>query len=171
MKKIILITVLLGLSMLNAVTMGKKVPEVTISGEDGGTLNEKAWKTRSMQGKVIAFFYVDPDVKDLNDALGVRLKAEKLDKSKFQTVAVINLAATWMPNALIELALKEKQKQFPDVVYVKDKHKLLVKKWNLEDDNSDVIIFDKNGKCIYKHFGKLSDKENDKVVALIKKNI
>ena len=171
MKKMILMTVLLGLSILNAVTIGKEVPEITISGKDGGTLNEKAWEAHSMKGKVIAFFYVDPDVKDLNDALGVRLKAENLDKNKFQTVAVINLAATWMPNALIEMALKEKQKQFPDVLYVKDKNKLLVKTWNLDDDNSDVVIFDKNGKCIYKYFGKLTEKENDKVIALIKKNI
>ena len=171
MRKIILITVLLGLNILHAVTIGQEVPNVTISGDDGGTLAEKAWKAHSMKGKVIAFFYVDPDVKDLNDALGVRLKAEKLDKEIFQTVAVINLAATWMPNALIEIALKEKQKQFPNVLYVKDKSKLLVKKWDLEDDNSDVIILDKNGKCIYKHFGKLTEKENDKVIALIKNTL
>jgi len=171
MKKMILMTVLLGLTILNAVTIGKEVPELTISGEDGGTLNEKAWKTHSMKGKVIALFYVDPDVKDLNDALGLRLKSAKLDKHKFQTVAVINLAATWMPNALIEMALKEKQEQFPDVLYVKDKSKLLVKKWNLEDDNSDVVIFDKSGKCIYKHFGKLTDKDNNEVISLIKKYI
>jgi predicted transcriptional regulator len=47
---------------------------------------------------------------------------------------------------------------------VKDKNKLLVKKWNIEDDNSDVIIFDKNGKYIYKHFGKLTDKDNSEVI-------
>ncbi|WP_457748088.1 YtfJ family protein [Sulfurimonas sp.] len=170
MRKMILITLLLGLNMLNAVTVGEKVTTLTIGGDDGGTLNNEKWVTDSMKGKVIAFFYVDPDVKDLNDALGLRLKAEKFDKRKFQTVAVINLAATWMPNALIEMALKEKQKQFPNVMYVKDKNKVLVKKWNLEDDNSDVIIFDKDGKCIYKYFGKLSDKENDKIIALIKNN-
>jgi predicted transcriptional regulator len=171
MKKIILMTACLGLTILNAVTIGQTVPDIIIDRKDGGTLSEKAWETKSMRGKVIAFFYVDPDVKDLNDALGLRLKSEKLDKHKFQTVAVINLAATWMPNALIEIALKEKQKQFPNVIYVKDKSKMFVKKWNLEDDNSDVLIFDKNGKCIYKHFGKLTDKENDKVIALIKNNI
>jgi predicted transcriptional regulator len=171
MKKMIFMAVLFGLNILNAVTIGKEVPDITISGKDGGTLNEKAWEAHSMKGKVIAFFYVDPDVKDLNDALGMRLKTENLDKSKFQTVAVINLAATWMPNALIEMALKEKQKQFPDVVYVKDKSKLLVKKWNLEDDNSDVVIFDKSGKCIYKHFGKLTNKDNSEVISLIKKHL
>jgi len=171
MGKMILITVLLGLNMLNAVAIGEKAPEISIRGKDGGTLNEKAWESQSMKGKVIAFFYVDPDVKDLNDALGVCLKSEKLDKEIFQIVAVINLAATWMPNALIEMALKEKQKQFPNVLYVKDKSKLLVKEWDLEDDNSDIIIFDKNGKCIYKHFGKLTDNDNDEVISIIKEHI
>jgi predicted transcriptional regulator len=46
-----------------------------------------------------------------------------------------------------------------------------VEKWGLADDNSDILIFDKKGKLIYKKFGKLSKKEVSSVLALIQKNL
>jgi predicted transcriptional regulator len=41
----------------------------------------------------------------------------------------------------------------------------------LADDNSDILIFDKTGKLIYKKFGKLSQSEITKVLALIEANL
>jgi len=84
---------------------------------------------------------------------------------------MINLAATWLPNAILESKLKAKQKEFPDTIYVKDKKKVLVNKWGLADDNSDILVFNKQGKLIYKKFGKLSEKEITFVLALIEKNL
>ena len=46
-----------------------------------------------------------------------------------------------------------------------------MKKWALADDNSDILVFDKSGKLIYKKFGKLSKSEIEKVISLIKNNI
>jgi predicted transcriptional regulator len=86
-------------------------------------------------------------------------------------VAIVNLAATWLPNALIESKLKSKQKEFPDTTYVKDKKKVLVNTWKLADDNSDILIFDKKGKLIYKKFGKVSDSEIKSVISLIEKHL
>ena len=159
----------LSLSLLSAIEVGETPSSLTLSAETGGTLEDQAWNSDSMKGSVVAFFYVDPDVKDRNDAFGAKLKEANLDKEQFKSVAVINLAATWLPNALIQGALEKKQKQFPDVLYIKDKKSVLVKEWKLEDDNSDVLIFDKEGKCIFKHFGKLSDEESKKAIELIKK--
>jgi predicted transcriptional regulator len=99
------------------------------------------------------------------------LKKRHFDRSNYASVAIVNLAATWMPNALIESKLKSKQKEFPDTTYVKDKKKVLVGKWNLADDNSDVLVFDKSGALIYKKFGKLSAKEITFVLELIEKNL
>jgi len=93
------------------------------------------------------------------------------DRKKYASVAMINLAATWLPNAILESKLKAKQKEFPDTIYVKDRKKVLVKKWDLADDNSDILIFDKSGKLIYKKFGKLSPAEIQKVLSLIEKSL
>ena len=156
---------------VTAVELGKVPAKVVISGKDGGKIDGSAWNSSMLKGKVNILFYIDPDKKDVNNALADALKAKNFSRKKFNSVAIINLAATWLPNSIIEPKLKEKQKQFPHTVYVKDKDKVLVKKWKLADDNSDILVFDKKGKLIYKKFGKVSATEIKKVISLIEKNL
>ena len=148
MKKIILSMMLL-MGSIMAIELGKVPSSVTISGDNGAQINGKAWHSSMLKGKMCALFYVDPDKKDLNMDLANALKAKNFDKKKVHSVAIINLAATWIPNSILITMLEKKQKQFPDTLYVKDKKKVLVKQWGLADDNNDVLIFDKNGKLIF----------------------
>ena len=159
------------MSSIMAVELGKVPKLVTISGENGAKINGKAWSSSMLKGKVYTLFYVDPDKKELNMDLANALKAKHFDRKKVNSVAVINLAATWIPNAILETMLEKKQKQFPDTLYVKDKKKVLVKQWGLADDNSDILIFDKKGKLIYKKFGKLNTAEIKEVIQLIEKHM
>jgi predicted transcriptional regulator len=170
MKKIVLGLLVLGVSLM-AVELGKVPIKATLSGENGGKIDGTAWNSNSLKGKVHILFYVDPDKKDLNKKLSSTLKKRHFSRKKYASVAIINLAATWMPNALIESKLKSKQKKFPDTTYVKDKKKVLVSKWKLADDNSDILIFNKRGKLIYKKFGKVTAKEIPAVIKLIEKNL
>ena len=170
MKRIILSVLLITINIF-AIELGKIPSLITLSGDNGGQVNGSAWKSSSLKGKVSIVFYVDPDKKELNEALSKALKKRHFDRSKYASVAIVNLAATWMPNVAIEAKLKSKQKEFPDTTYVKDKKSVLVKKWDLADNNSDILIFDKNGKLIYKKFGKLSSSEIKEVLALIEKNL
>ncbi len=170
MKKI-LIGLFCLLVSLSAVELGKRAPAVTIEGENGGKLDGSSWHSNMLQGKIYTVFYVDPDERDLNNPLADALKARKFDRKKVNSVAIINLAATWIPNAILESLLKKKQKKFPDTLYVKDKKKVLVDKWSLEDDNSDILIFDQKGKLIYKKFGKVTDEEVSSVIKLIEKHL
>jgi len=146
-------------------------PPVVLSGDNGGNVDGSEWSSSMLVNKVTLLFYVDPDKKEENSALTKALKAKHFDRNKYRSVAIINLAATWMPDAVIEMKLKAKQKEFPDTLYVKDKKKVLVKKWGLKDDASDVLLFDKNGKLIYKKFGRLGQKEIEKVISLIESNL
>lgn len=100
-------------------------------------------------------FYVDPDFTDLNTAASEALKAEAFSKDKYQSLAIINMAATWLPNFAIHGKLKEKQKAYPNTTYVRDVHRAVVKEWKLADDNSDVVVFDQEGKVRFVHEGKL----------------
>lgn len=154
-----------------AIELGKVPTPVSIDGENGGKIDGTAWNSSMLKGKIYTVFYVDPDERDLNNPLADALKAKKYDRKKVNSVAIINLAATWLPNVILEAKLKEKQKIFPHTIYVKDKKKVLVKEWKLADDNSDILVFDKNGKLIYKKFGKVSDEEIKDVIALIEKNL
>ena len=170
MQKVILGFLLLIGSCI-AVELGQVPSAVTIDGDNGGRTDGKSWSSSMLKGKVHIVFYVDPDKKDLNENLSSALKKRHFNRQKYASVAIVNLAATWLPNAIIESKLKDKQKKFPDTTYVKDKKKVLVKKWNLADDNSDILIFNKKGKLIYKKFGKVSDTEIIEVLKLIEKNI
>lgn len=170
MKKVLLVFFMfLGYSA--AIELGQVPPYIVIDRENGGKIDGSAWDSSMLKGKIYTLFYVDPDKRDLNNPLADALKAKNYDRKKVNSVAIINLAATWLPNVFIESKLKEKQKKFPHTVYVKDKSKVLVKQWNLADDNSDILIFDQEGKLIYKKFGKVSDEEIKEVITLIEKNL
>jgi hypothetical protein len=167
------ITLLALLSVtLSALSVGEVPKEVTISGKNGGMAKDgSAWNSSSIRGKVYVMFYVDPDEKDLNSHFSDLLKAKKYNREQYGSIAVVNLAATWKPNFIIEKLLKSKQKEFPDTIYVKDKDSFLVKNWDLADNNSDIIIFNKNGKVIFYKAGKMQDQDIQKAFKLIEDNL
>jgi len=170
MKKIFLLFLILAVSSM-AIEVGAVPKAVTLDDENGGKVDGSAWNSSMLKGKIYTVFYVDPDKRDLNNPLADAIKAKQFDRSKVNSVAIINLAATWLPNVFIESKLKEKQKKFPHTIYVKDKKKVLVKEWALADDNSNILIFDQKGRLIYKNFGKVSDDEIKEIIALIEKNL
>jgi len=172
MKRKLLLAALLATLNLNAATLGA-VPKTTeISGDNGGYVADgSAWSSSSIKDKVYVMFYVDPDEKDVNEHYSQALKAEKEAKRlEFQSIAVINLAATWKPNFVIEKILKGKQKEFPDTIYVKDKKSVLVNAWDIADDSSDILIFNKAGTLLFYKAGKMSDADIKKSFQIIKEN-
>ncbi|HIN48320.1 MAG TPA: transcriptional regulator, partial [Deltaproteobacteria bacterium] len=56
-------------------------------------------------------------------------------------------------------------------VYVKDLEKTLVKKWGLSDDNSDVMLFGKDGKVLYSVDGKFTDAQVQEIIQAVKDNL
>jgi len=149
-----------------------QVPSVVELKEDlGGRLDGKFWSSDELKGKVHVLFYVDPDEKDLNNDTSEALDKEKFPSEKFQSVAIINMAATWLPNFAISSSLEEKQKRYPRTIYVRDYKKVVVKAWGIADDNSDVLAFDKQGRLIFRKDGKLSADEIQKLMQVIKDNL
>jgi predicted transcriptional regulator len=151
--------------------LGEKPKTVVLDKDEGGRVGGGAWSSDEIKGKVFVLFYVDPDFSDLNNAASEALKAEKFGKDVYQSVAVINMAATWLPNFAIDGKLKDKQKLYVDTIYVRDLHKTLVKEWKVADDNSDVMAFDKEGKLIFIHEGKLEAEHIKAMIEVIKKNM
>ena len=156
---------------LFALEVGSALPSVTLQDDNGGKLDGTPFNSDTLRGKVYVIFYVDPDEKDLNNPFSDALDAEKFDASKYESVAIINMDATWLPNSAIESSLEDKQKKYPDVLYVKDFKKVLVKKWGIGDDNSDIVIVDKNGTVLYVHAGLLDDTQIKSAISLIKEHM
>jgi YtfJ family uncharacterized protein len=175
--KFIISMILAGLVILlinpiaQAIELGEVPPKVVLKEKLGGRLDGKPWSSEELQGKVHALFYVDPDEKDTNNTASEAINKEKFPADKFHSYGIINMAATWMPNFAISMALKEKQEKYPKTTYLRDYKKVLVNTWKIADDNSDVLAFDKKGKLIFKKEGKLNDEEVQRLIKVIRDNL
>lgn len=151
--------------------VGATPSQIILKDKEGGRTDGKPWDSSSITGKVYSLFYVDPDEKGANEALEKRLADEKFDRKLFGSIAIVNLAATWKPNFIIEKILASKQKEFPDTIYVKDKVSKLVKEWQLKDNSYNAVLFDKTGKVLISKAGTLSKADIDQYIATIKKSL
>lgn len=151
--------------------LGQVPSKVELKDNLGGRLDGKPWSSEELKGKVHVLFYVDPDEKDTNNETSEALDKEKFPAERFQSVAIINMAATFMPNFLISSSLKEKQEKYPRTLYLRDYKKVLVQEWKLADDSSDIMAFDKSGKIIFRKDGKLTPDEIQKLLKMVKDNL
>jgi len=168
---IFILTVFMINQTTQAVEIGEIPPKVELKEKLGGRLDGKPWSSEELQGKVYVLFYVDPDEKDTNNDASEALDREKFSSEKFQSVAIINMAATWLPNFAISSSLKEKQKRYPTTIYVRDYKKMLVNAWKLADDSNDVLAFDKQGRLIFRKDGKLTEEEIKMLIGLIRDHL
>ena len=158
--------------VLAELPLGEIPPKVILKDDLGGRLDGTQWSSDELvSGKVIVLFYVDPDESELNNHVSDALKAENYPREKYGSVGMANMAATWLPNFAINMKLKSKQEKHKTTVYVKDLDKTLVKKWGLRDDNSDVIVFGKDGRVLYNVSGKFTDVQVKEIVKVIWDNL
>ncbi|PHR55609.1 MAG: transcriptional regulator [Arcobacter sp.] len=154
-----------------ALEVGKLPSPLILEGDTGGIISGKAFSSDILKTKVHVLFYVDPDEKELNEHVSIALKEQAFDRNKYASVAIINMAATWLPNFAISSSLKAKQEKYPDTLYVKDLQSVLVKQWDLKDDSSNIVLFDKEGKVLFIKKGKLNSEEILELISLIQDNI
>ena len=158
---------MIGGNLFSVLPVGE-IPEViTLSEKNGGRVGGDVWSSSELVDKVWVLVYADPDESDLNEAATEALKAKDYSDDVYQSVAVINMKATWKPNFLINTILKGKQKKYPSTVYVRDMKKVLVNKWGLADNSNDIVVFDATGKVIFSVDGQLGQTEIDEMLSLI----
>ncbi len=158
--------------LLAELPIGEIPPKVILKGDLGGRIDGTQWSSEELVSeKVIVLFYVDPDESELNNHVSDALKAENYPRKKYGSIGMANMAATWLPNFAINMKLKSKQEKHKETVYVKDLDKTLVKKWGLSDDNSDVIVFGKDGRVLYSVDGKFTDAQVKEIVKVVWDNL
>ena len=169
--KALILSVFMALN-LSAITVGEVPHEIIIENDDGGMVQDgSAWSSSTIQDKVYVMFYVDPDEKDTNSHFTKALKEQKYDRNNYASLAIVNLAATWKPNFVIESILKGKQEEFPDTIYVKDKNSVLVNEWKVDDDASNILIFSKRGELLFYKSGKMSKEDIANAFKIIEENL
>lgn len=145
------------------------LPIVQLEGDQGGHLDGKPWSSESLKGQLTFFFYVDPDEKDKNQKFSDALKEQNFPSEKLSYIAMINMAATWMPNFAINSALKSSQKKYPKTLYLKDMNKIFVSKWNLADDDYHILLVGPEGEILFSHSGLLPDEDFSRVFEIVRK--
>ena len=167
-----IILILVPTMLLAELPIGEIPPKIVLKGDLGGRIDGTQWSSEELVSeKVIVLFYVDPDESELNNHVSDALKAENYPKEKYGSIGMANMAATWLPNFAINMKLKSKQEKHKGTVYVKDLDKTLVKKWGLSDDNSDVIVFGKDGRVLYSVDGKFTDAQVKEIVKVVWDNL
>ncbi len=179
MKKLslLLFTILLlpGL-LLAALPLGKKLPKAVLSGDNGGYVDGGAFDSTTLTGKLSIIFYVDPDEGELNDKASDALEDDTiLDKAreegKSASYAIINMAATWLPNAVVKGLIEDGQKEYPNTNYVFDMNEVLHEKWGIATDTSDVLVVNKEGNVVFSKDGELSDSDIQAMLKAIHDNL
>ena len=151
--------------------LNQEPPLVELHGELGGRLDGSAWSSREISGVVSTLMYVDPDAKGWNRSVEQALADAHFPQGEFKSIAVINMAATWLPNGVIGALLQKKQERFKDTLYLKDFRKEIIRKWGVRDDSYNVLAFDRRGRLIFYRAGKLSATEVDGLVTLIRSKL
>lgn len=170
MEKMIIYAGLLISSLMAEVNTLDPLSKISIEGDRGGYFNGKAWHSTMIEDKTTMLMYVDPDEKDKGDEFKSTIEAfeKDLDFNHFQILVVLNLKATWKPNALIETLLKDKSKKYPKRIYILDKDSVLVKEWKLRDNEYNTLVIDKSSKVLYSHSGKWKEDEISQIDTLIR---
>ena len=168
---VVALAVILASTAAYSIEQGQIPPRVELKEKTGGRLDGNPWSSEELKGRVHVLFYVDPDEKDTNNEASEALEREKFLSEKFQSVAIINMAATWLPNFAISSSLEEKQKLYPRTIYVRDYKKVLVDAWKIADDSSNVLAFDRSGRLIFRKDGKLGPEDIQKLIKAIRANL
>ena len=125
--------------------LGEVPPVIELSGDKGEGSMVKAGAAANSRRRYLPFSMLIP-MRRTSTMMPAKRSKPRILTSRNGSVAVINMAATWMPNFAIQMKLESKQKDYPTTTYVKDMEKILVEQWGLADDSNDVLIFDREGK-------------------------
>jgi len=166
-----LLAVLVMNQIVQAIELGQVPPKIELKEKLGGRLDGTPWSSEELRGKVHVLFYVDPDEKDTNNDASEALDRERFASDRFQSVGIVNMAATWLPNFAISSALKDKQKRYPTTIYVRDYKKVLVGAWKISGDSNNVLAFDKSGRLIFRKDGKLTAEEIQRLIKVIRDHL
>lgn len=142
-----------------------------MKGDSGSCADGSTFNIANYKGKIVVIYYIDPDEREMNEPFYKAMKEADFKDGSFKSIAIINLAATVLPNFLFESKLKKNQKKYPKTLYVLDKKRVFVSKWGMQDNSSCVTVIATDGRVCWHKCGALTDKEIPVVIKLIKEEI
>jgi len=118
--------------------------------------------------KIIALFYGDADVSDMNDPMADALKAKEFDKTVYRGLGVANMQDSKAPNFLIRSIVKGKVEKYKATILL-DQNLSLATAWGFGDCNntSVFIVIGADEKVKYIHKGPIRGAEVEAATKLV----
>ncbi|MBL8028651.1 MAG: hypothetical protein JNL74_19665, partial [Fibrobacteres bacterium] len=142
-----------------ALKIGELPPKLIMQGDSGSCADGSTFNIANYKGKVAVIYYIDPDEREMNEPFYKAMKAADFKEDSFKSIAIVNMAATVIPDFLFESKLKKNQKKYPKTLYVLDKKSMLVSKWGMQDNSSCVTVIASDGRVVWHKCGALMEKE------------
>jgi predicted transcriptional regulator len=143
------------------------LPPVVLKGEDGGTATGEEWNSNSLIGKTNLILYVDTGKKQAAMPLIKKIDSLSYSPDTLGTYFIVNTSATAVPNFMIRMMIRQRQKANTRIQYVLDHHEMLINKWNFTDENLNVLVLDPSGKVLHRYAGEITQEYIDKLVSVI----
>jgi len=164
MRTILLLTMTVLLS-------ARTLPEITLSGKLGCAAGGVPWHSRSLLGKMHLIIYMDPGLHTEAMPFLRALDARHYPRRAYSTIAVVNLADTWMPDAILESLLAKQSRKLYSTRFVFDCQKALLGPWKLADHACNLILVDRRGKILYRYRGIPDSRLSEKIFTLIRTHL
>jgi len=154
---------------------GGRLPDLSIAerGElvlNGEEVGYRSWTYPQQPGKVhvVQYMAATRAASNINKAFTDRMKTD-LTQGSFLSTTILNLdEAAWGTGGLVVSELKSNKKQFPGAVLVADEKGVGLRQWQLEKENSVIVITDAMGVVRYFKQGALSDAEIESALELVR---
>lgn len=170
-SRFIMVALFTAISLNAQIEIDKELPNLILDGEKGSNINGNEWKSSDLKNKLNLVFYVAPNQQEDVEPLLNKIDSAGYSHEHIKITLIINTKATWIPNGIIEGKVKGRAKEDTTKSYVLDKYEVLLKGWNLSEDNPNMIVVDASGKVIFFFNEELNDDINNKLLTIIEGEI
>lgn len=178
LKFVALMSTLLFANVVRAhnVQLNATLPSVSVAQDGeltlkGNNISYQHWQSSSLNGKVrvIHHFAGRSSVKDKNKALIDAIKAAGFDRSKYQTVTIVNADDAMVGTGIfVKNSVENGKIENPHSQVVLDQASRVKNAWGLKAKESFIAVLDKTGKVQFVSEGKLSPAQVKQVIDLVK---
>ncbi|MFC0309731.1 YtfJ family protein [Gallibacterium trehalosifermentans] len=137
----------------------------------GDNVQYQPWNSNTLLGKVRVLQHIAGrvSVKSINDPLMNQIKVANFPHNQYQTTTIVNVAdATLGMSSMAKSKTEKGKKAFPYTSVIVDDNGKVKSAWQLQPENSLIVVLDKQGKVQFAKEGKLSEAENKQVIDLVK---
>lgn len=145
--------------------------ELVLSGSD---VQYSPWSYPQQPGKVhvVQYMAATRAASKINEPFTDKMKSELPQGGEFLSTTILNLdEAMWGTGGMVVSELKSNKLEFPRAVLVVDEKGTGLTQWQLDKENSAIIVTDGKGVVRYFKQGAMSDSEIDSTLALIRQYI